>query len=202
MSELERDVLIARVVDAEAGEGDWAALRAMGERDPAVWRELAEAQLQAAALARGVGEAVAIADRVDAPTHAHDRLRPGARLRRGSAWLGWAVAAGLTLAWGTGGLGTSPGAGPGSSASLVPGLGSAEDAYKRYLDLGQQQGFVVGEMPTQVLIHAQPVEDGVYEVTYLRQIIEKARVRGVYGVGEDELGQPVRIPIQPAGGPV
>src|SRR5690606_30859566 len=97
---VERDVLIGRVVDGEATGADWAALEAAAQGDPGVWRDLALAQRDHAALAGAVGAAVGVAARVDLPIgggSAGGGAPPAGRI---GAWGGWAAAAAVALAWG------------------------------------------------------------------------------------------------------
>lgn len=201
MTGVDRDILITRVLDGEATPEDWAAFRAMAARDQAVWADLADAQQDRADLASAVADAIAIADRVEAPVHRHAGEQLNARIRTGAAWLGWVAAAMVAVAGFTGRLGTpAAGVGPGvgaQQAGLFP-ISSPEDAMKLYLDKGQQAGSVLGEVPDRVLLSSAPAADGNgYEVVFLRQIIERQRVKTLYQLGENEAGQAVAVPIEP-----
>ncbi len=209
MTSPDRDILISRVVDGTALDHDWAALEAIGQKDPALWRELALSQRQHAALSSVVHAAGRVADDVDLEipeAHVIGRISGVAR------WGGWAVAAAVALAW-FGGLRSDrsdmnkaspiPGILSPSSASDDPG-----DALQRYLDLGKQRGTVLGEMPAKVVIQAAPAEDnsGRMDVIYLRQIVERARVDDLHRVPSpsDELGRPAgpaRLMARPASSP-
>lgn len=203
MTGVDRDILITRVLDGEATPEDWAAFRAMAARDQAVWADLADAQQDRADLASAVADAIAIADRVEAPVHRHAGEQLNARIRTGAAWLGWVAAAMVALAGFTGRLGTpaaGPGDGPGVGAQQAGlfSISSPEDAMKLYLDKGQQAGSVLGEVPDRVLLSSAPAADGNgYEVIFLRQIIERQRVETLYQLGENEAGQAVAVPITP-----
>src|SRR5205814_9542886 len=61
------------IVDGEAGAGDWHAFRSMAEREPSLWRELAEYQRDQSELSAVVASAIRIADDVEAPVHEEDR---------------------------------------------------------------------------------------------------------------------------------
>jgi len=201
MTGVDRDILITRVLDGEATPEDWAAFRAMAALDQAVWADLADAQQDRADLASAVADAIAIADRVEAPVHRHAGEQLNARIRTGAAWLGWAAAAMVAVAGFTGKLGapaTPGGSGLGAQqAGLFP-ISSPEDAMKLYLDKGQQAGSVLGEVPDRVLLSSVPAADGNgYEVVFLRQIIERQRVKTLYQLGENEAGQAVAVPIAP-----
>lgn len=193
---IDRDTLLTRIIDAEATPGDWAAFRALAAREPAVWSELAEMQREHDDLAGALAAAIAVADRVEIPVHEHHAVRPSVRLRGVSSWGGWLAAAGLLLAFTIGAPRAPQAAGPAQSASLLPT--TPEEALQRYLDLGREAGVVVGQAPELIVLDSVPVEGGEgFEVTYLRQVIEKRRVRDLYRVAQDELGNPVRVPVPP-----
>lgn len=191
MTSPDRDILISRVVDGSALDHDWAAMESLAQKDPLLWRELAQSQRQHAALVSLVNEASRIADATDIEipeTHVIGRLSGVAR------WGGWAAAAAITVAW-LGGLRT--GVPVTNTADLTRGLGSSQkfdspaDALGAYLELGGQQGTVLGEMPAKVVIRTVPADDGSprYDVYYLRQIVERARVDDLYRMSNDELGR-------------
>lgn len=209
MTGTDRDILISRVIDGEASPEDWSALKALAERDPSVWRDLAGLQQDHAELAGAMTEIVSIADGVDAPVEASGGIAERGRLLR--VWGGWAAAAVLAIGWFTnapnsGGMGVVPAGGPGGahSANLGPfGLNKGsepEDYFNAYLRAGEESGNVLGEVGEPVLVQTIPHEDGTYEVRYLRQVMERRRVPQVYGVGieYDERGEarPVLTPVK------
>ncbi len=203
MSEFERDILIARIADGGASEQDWTAFRAAAERDPAMWRELAELQRDAAALTAAVGRAIAVADTVEAPVADHAGYGFARRLRLAGYWGGWAAAAALVLMWSTG---WRPSAGPGipQTSTLTRSFGTPQEALDEYLTRGRQAGFVVGQAPDMVMLDARPATDGRgFEVFYIRQIMERTMVDDLYGMGVDDSGRPgsfrLRIVPAPAG---
>lgn len=191
MSSDDRDILISRVIDGIARDHDWGALDKIAEADPAVWRELALAQRQNAELAGAVGRAVSVADDVEID----GREAPVVIARIGglSRWGGWAAAAALALAW-IGGSRLGAPQGPGSTrdpvqrAALLPV--SAAEALQAYLSKGADEGLVLGEMPTKVMLDAVPVgqDDGHTDVYYIRQIIERVRVEELYRASNNEAG--------------
>ena len=191
------DILINRVVDREASPEDWAELESLAERDPSLWRRLADAEREHATLAAGVEDAIACADRAEIPHHAVDAAhRFQIRLR---AWGGWAVAAILGLAWATaqGVLPTVLNSG-GHQAGLTPVHLSPDEAFEHYMESGMEEGRVLAELPT-VMIDARQVEGSeMYEITVIRRIIERTRVNGAYGVEVDDGGEvrvaPVDVP--------
>lgn len=197
MTGIDRDILMTRVLDGEATPEDWAAFRALASRDQSVWADLADLQQDRAELAGALAEAIAVADRVDAPIAAHAGERFNARLRAGVAWLGWAAAATIAVGAFTGRLGLGPDATPGAQeAGLFP-ISSPEDALQVYFDKGQETGSVLGEMPERVLLTSQPLPDGSgFTVVYLRQFVECQQVPDLFRMGVNEAGQRVPVPIE------
>lgn len=137
----------------------------------------------------------------DPPPAAGSPLSP--RTRRPRSWqpgswrrwtgrAGWAVAAGLMLIWLVGELGPDPHATapPGPDTSLMlPASFTADEAYDQYVSIGEKAGRVVAELPT-VMVESRAMPDGTFEVLYVRQLLERETVSGVYGPvpdGADEL---------------
>lgn len=218
----DRDVLITRIVDQRAGSSDWAAIEQLAASDKTLWREVALAQRDAALLSAAVGRAIAVADNVDLDSVADhpslDRaLAPmpfeQPRVIRPAAWMGWATAAALMLAW-------FAGFQPGGSQSVIPmqgaGIGPVElggtlvktpsEALDAYRKLGQEEGRVVGEVPAKILVKSTPVDEGRggYDVVYIRQIIERARVSDPVRFTQDEAGnaKPVAVPLKENSSPL
>lgn len=204
MTTEDRDILISRIVDAEATDTDWAAFRAMAKGDETAWRDLAEAQHDAADLVTAIGSAIAIADEIDAPLDDHLNFRFQQRMAKVAVWGGWLTAAAVALAWVTEApvskdRGNLDGV---NAAGLIP-LGprldesSADDAYAHYLNRGKETGIVVEESPAPVLLRMEPLAgDSGYEVLFLRQTIERRTVKDLYRFGQDEFGQPHPVPFQ------
>lgn len=208
------DLLISRIADGEAGRADWDAFGALAERSPGAWRALAQAQRDHASLSLAVGVALHAADRVDLPSRAGavefhrrvpERISPFARM---GSWSGWAAAAVIGLAWLSGRSGVGMNTPPGNAAGLLPvsyTINNPEDAVKAYLDVGQKQNLVVGELPQRVVVESRPVQKGGgIEVLYVRQFVERAVVNDLVKFGADELNRPVpvRVPMpQPAAQP-
>ncbi|HZW11239.1 MAG TPA: hypothetical protein VFF69_15155 [Phycisphaerales bacterium] len=194
MTGIDRDVLITRVLDGEATPEDWAAFRAMADRDHSVWADLADAQQDRAELATALSEAVALADDIEAPLEVHAGEQFRRRFIAAGGWFGWAAAAVLALGAATGQIRTGVDREPARQAGLLR-IDSPEDALQVYMDKGQEAGCVIGEVPERVLISSAPTPDGQgYTVVYLRQIIERQRVEDFYTLGRNEAGQPVPVP--------
>jgi len=211
MDGTDRDVLITRMLDGEATPEDWTAFQALAARDASVWAELSSAQQDMAEISASVAQATAVAARVRAPVDAGETddealrealsVRFSGRVRATLAWSGWAAAAALVLAWGTGlpipgsGVGGYGGVPSGAiEAGVVPTRLNSAQALDQYLDTGREEGRVIAEMPTKVLLEARPNPEGAgYEVLFYRQILERAVVpelRTLDGLGrglsEDE----------------
>lgn len=190
MDEIDRDMLISRVVDDQASDADWAQLRRLGEHDAGVWRELAEAQHEHAELCRAVESAIAVADDIDAPVEAGVRRRFAQRIRVVATWGGWAVAATLVLAW------VSTPADSGVPRAALLNL-TPDQAIQRYLDEGRRTGQVIEEIPQRILIETRPEVNGDgLEVIFLRQFIERTHVRTLYRPRQDEFGRWFSVPIK------
>lgn len=204
-----RDILITRAVDGRARPEDWHTIETLAREEPGLWRELALAQRDDRALSMAVTAAAARADGVAVPeaelelvAHHNPRAVVVRRTRLAATWGGWAVAALVALAMVSRQQAGSEGALESNLASVPGGgaLGTATDALNNYLALGKKDGTVLGEMPDKLLVRTTKVEGGEgYEVVFVRQIVERARVPGLYKVSSDEAGNatPVRIVIPP-----
>ncbi len=198
LEEIDRDVLITRIIDARAGAADWKVLRDAAAQDAGVWADLEQATCEARALERAMAPVAAAADGVDLPTLTVDvAARPVVLARIG---LGWLVAALVALGWGAqwyAPLGGAGGWGSGNVASLGLPARTADAALNEYLDLGRKAGRVVAEMPERVVLESRPSDDGKgYEVLYLRQVLERAVVgpEDLYKLGVKEDGRTMLIP--------
>lgn len=202
--DLDRDILITRIIDGEAGPEDWAAFKALAAREPSVWRDLAECQQDQADLALAVGDAARIADSIDLPMDEARSLRLAGRVRRAVSWGGWAMAAVVALAFMTQGRGSTP---PGQGTTNTAGwrlpegtipVSTPDEAYDAYLELGRQQHRFVEEAPTPLLVETRLLQDGRLEVHYVRRVVERVTVRDLFevGVGVDETGRAVPIRVR------
>lgn len=198
-----RDLLLSRVIDAEASAEDWRAFRALAEADGSVWRDLAEAQRQHELLCEGLRAAAGRADGVDLPVLAGDAAPLQRRVDAVARWGGWAAAAALVLVWATGasvpgthgrGLHTA------GLAPAGPALSEATpaEALDRYLDAGRHSGLVVGEIPDRPVIETYTRGDGSIEVVYVRQIVERRVTDRVYREVRDDAGRAVPVAIPAA----
>ncbi len=203
----DRDVLISRVVEGRAAGNDWLALQRLAGQDASVWNDLAASQDQAVLLAQGLDQALSGVEHASLPHpglrlvgHGPHEHAPASRgLRRFRTALPWALAAALALAFGSQFWSRPATIGGANTASLVPsawqGPESPEEALQSYLNLGRDKGTVVGELPQRYVVESRPAADGEgYDVMYVRQILERARVKDLYRTGVDESGRTVLLP--------
>lgn len=202
-TDADRDLLITRAIDGRASAIDWATMEALAGRDPSFWRELALAQRDQRVLERLVGVATGVADSVDLPqsavigTIAHTEQARGGRPSGLRIWGGWIAAAILFVAILSGRLtanlpeGTRGKLG-GNEAGVWP-VGLSSDQYiDRALSQGRQDGRVIGEYGDPYVLATEPASDGKgYTVVYIRPILMKRHVEGVYEPSyvSDETGQ-------------
>lgn len=203
------DLLISRIADGEATTQDWSAFSTLAEKSPAAWRHLAQAQRDHQSLSLAVGVALHAADRVDLPSrdmadsflHRDRATSPAHRIRQ---YGGWAVAAAVALAWlgVNGGQFTLPaGKSPGTeTANIIPAgyfkVSSPDDALALYRDQSKKDDRYIAEVP--VLLESSPATTGKgYEVVYVRQFVERARVDNLLRFAQDETGKliPVKVNI-------
>src|SRR5258705_9501274 len=67
-----REVLLSRVVDGEATDGEWAEFRALADSELPIeasssWRHLSKAQRSQALMSAAIGDELAAAERIEAP---------------------------------------------------------------------------------------------------------------------------------------
>ncbi|MHC5023547.1 MAG: hypothetical protein ACYTGG_06495 [Planctomycetota bacterium] len=190
--------LISRLVDDDDVGDGWDQFEKQALAEPRLWRDLARAQRDHAALRAEMAAAAAVADRVDLP------VATGAgRWRALGSWSGWAAAAVILLAATmqmTLPTGSVPP--PGDETALADL--SPADTLREYLRKGRERGDVIGEMPSKMLVDVQPDPSGDgYQLLYLRPILEKTSVRDLYELaGQDEAGRPSFVRYQPQGGRV
>lgn len=188
------EVLISRVVDAEATGADWAELDAFAQSDPGVWARLAEAQRAQNALQRAVDDALTVAELVDLPDPRAEFERSWSDRVR--VWGGWLAAAVIVLAWaGNFAQGTrqstpsASNAGIGSTNGLTP-----DQLLQMYLTQGREGGRVVGEMPM-VMLESTRTPEGRAEITFVRPLVERMIVDNFYELGKNDAGQVVPVPV-------
>ena len=199
------ELLLSRIVDAEANDADWAAFRAAAAADETLWRTLAEAQAAQQDLVMALTPTLEAADKCALPRPAeneHDHTLLS--LRRWPAWSGWAVAALVAVMWwvnGWAGLNLSDHddnradstAGIFNMPKVAQAATTPNDLLQGYL----RSDHVLGQGPLQ-LLKTMETKEGT-QVVVLRPIYEKLTLDPVYQPLLDETGRvvPRRVPRQP-----
>ncbi|MFG0275769.1 MAG: hypothetical protein ACF8QF_12010 [Phycisphaerales bacterium] len=185
------DILISKAADGCASAEEWDELRRLGAIDPTLWDRLAAESRSCALLAQGLEEATRIADGVEIDA---SRAAGAAHMRfRLRVWSGWAAAAAVAVVWlGNSILGT--GAYMGDTAGFT-GVSNADQALDRYRALGTAEGRFVSELPMVMVSSETDPETGRVEVLYLRRILERTEIDGMYTAAEDETGSLMPVPV-------
>lgn len=185
------DRLISRIVDRRAAPQDWSSFVELARSEPGHWEQLLATLRADVALRAGVAGALEMAESVETP------LPSLSRWRQARPWTGWAAAGLLALAWaGASTFGPQPVVAPASplvqpAPSNVARTESEPPAWDSVTPVGQ-------ELPLRLMgARPGPAGQGV-EVFYVRPVVERAVVDGVYSVGTDELGRPAPVQIDPA----
>ncbi len=169
--------LLSRLVDGSADAADWSrwSLAAAGQADR--WRELAEMQADHGRIQRVMARASETAEHVALPLEPH--VSP--IVLRLSAWSGWAMAAMVALAAVIWHFAASNATAPVSTPNAVQASDmSANEAFDHYIERGRDEGVVVNELPTRVLVDVRDSPDGGYQLLYLRQVLERVQVPDLY----------------------
>ncbi len=179
MTELRIDMLISRIVDKVETPEEWGEFRAIAATEPSAWELLAEATRDNDRLVTLAREATDFAERVELPDSSGPP--PLYRFRRRMfEGAGWVAAAALIIAWittGRAGVTSVPSDVQTAGAALPPAPAlSADDAFSRYLDQGQADGIVVGEVNPKILLETSALPAGGFEVVFVRQVIERRQV--------------------------
>ncbi len=182
--ELEAERLLERIVDSEASLEDCARFELLADRESLLWRTLALRQQEMAVLAESVAKRIEGAEQID--------LSPGYERRRinlGVTLSGWAAVVVLGLWWALlGGGGSGGGRGP---DELLPAVDSgagalaltAEEHYRKYLEVGRREGLIIGELDP-ILLQTEPMPDGRHRIRFVRRIEAYAVVQSPPDVRE------------------
>ncbi len=221
----DRELLIGRLLadpTDDDGEEVWSHFRAHAGRDAAAWEQLARAFRHELALRtaaerehgqrRAITEIDRAIERSGPTSHAargvaveNDRAlapSPSSAPRRAAGVFGragWAVAAGLMVIGSVSFLGpvqdaTTP-HGPDAPRTITASF-TADEAYDQYVSIGEQAGRIVAELPT-VMVESRAMPDGSFEVLYVRQLLERETVSGMYELQPDDAGELNPVPIPP-----
>lgn len=203
------DLALSRFVDGLAASDDVSLIDSEEAARPGVWRQVAQAQRLNASLntelipmlARAANVIIPAAAPIVIPVNGRDSDSASHRFSRrtklAAAWGGWAAAAAVALST------LAPVATPSNTATLERGsvasapILSAAETLSDYLSKGKTDGTVIGELPRKVLVETTERADGAgFDVIYLRQIMERARVDDLYRFSSDELGNPTPVRVQ------
>lgn len=189
------DRLISRIVDRRAEPQDWSGFLTLAHAEPAHWEQLLATLRADGALRAGVADALATADTVETPLPSLSRWRQ---------WTGWAAAGVLALSWaGSSALSlaspTPPLSGPVATQAVpvtAPATAPSDGSVAAAVKLSDKPAFE--DLPLR-LVGTRPGPDGRgVEVLYVRPVVERAFVDGVYSTGTDELGRPAPVQVDPA----
>jgi len=192
------DRLISRIVDRRAEPQDWSGFADLARAEPAQWERLLSSLRTDGALRTALDGALASADRVELPLPSLPRWRQ---------WTGWAAAGLLALCWaGSSGLGlpsrapiSTPPARPVASSPVNGGSPASPTAAGGTAPVAAGTVDPVVEQLPLRLMDARPGPSGRgVEVLYVRPVVERAVVDGVYSFGTDELGRPAPVKVDPA----
>jgi hypothetical protein len=187
------DLLVSRIADSEATPEEWGAFNDLADRHPWAWRDLARAQRDHAAMCAAVGAMVEHADLVALPVRAGGHGAAPSRMTV-MTWGGWAVAACLALVYFGGVRPGAPSVPTGHGAGVNLANWTPDDYVKGYVDAGRRSGLVMGEVPQRMLIESRALgPDEGFEVVYVRQFVERARVRDLVRFAADEAGRPMPV---------
>lgn len=200
-SDIDRDVLIARVVDGEASARDWETLKDLASRDQTVWAELSETQRAHDELVRAVERATAPAACVELPEVDVPVVNvTQRRLDAVSKFGGWAAAAAIVLVGYVGLRMPQFQQAPDETmtGSMIPVATTPEEAANRYLALQDDSGAFLRELPEQVILGYEPGESGRTRVYKVRQLVVVDEVDEVLQRAKDEFGNTVEVPVRVA----
>jgi hypothetical protein len=186
------DRLISRIVDRRAEPQDWSSFTALAHSEPAHWEQLLTTLRADVALRAALAGVLETAETVETPLPSLSRWR---QLR---PWTGWAAAGLLALAWaGASRFDLQRQASP-ASPLAQPAAPSNVARTATDAPLWNTNAPVVEELPLRLMgARPGPAGRGI-EVLYVRPVVERAVVDGVYSVGTDELGRPAPVQIDPA----
>jgi hypothetical protein len=160
----ETDELISRLVDDAAGADDRARFETRAAGDPDLWRQLALAQRDMAALRTAYEHETAAAEQVELP---------GAAVRRPFAWLafsGWAAAFLIGLFWlAMHQASTTPGPSGRTVDERRPVPMTPEEHFASYLGAP----YVLNQLQP-VVVDVEEMHDGRLGVHFIRRIEEFA----------------------------
>lgn len=197
MSTDQHEQLIVRILNRELQARDLDELAQLSQNEPEALSQIAATLRAAATIESGVEAAESIAASVELPDkYEINNVATNPIVR----WSGWAAAAMLAAAWVL-------------SVVLKPSLPSvdapirsnillsANEALEQYIRAGIAEGRIVEELPL-LTVELRPAEDGEgMDVFYVRRVLERAHVKGMYKMGMDEQGRAVVLPTDEISSP-
>lgn len=200
MNETRTNTLIDRIAAQEADQTSFREFETAARDQPELWERLArslrdELDLRSAmhASEHGVRADAEIRAAIDGSALRSRNRKPQFQFRM---WSGWAAAAVIVLTWAT--LTMSTGSGEPEHNAAPTGMRlislTADDAFEQYLEIGHNEGRVIGELPAR-MIEFESGDDGSVVVYYVRQLLERERIDQMYQYMPDELGRPLPVPI-------
>jgi len=199
------DILIGRIAANEANAVEWMQFESEAAARSGAWERLARTLRDELQMRSALDEALATADHADVPSRAFES--PVALIVRRIGWTGWAVAAMIAVSWVIVSVAIPDTArtipADTSGGATLAEYANPEDAYRDYVRLGAREGRVLDELPM-VMIDARPIEAAegapeggppAYEVYYIRQLLERARVNHAFEMNRDDRGRQVPVKV-------
>ena len=196
-----KDLPLSRIVDRIDVPEDWRRLRRAASVDETVYAELIDWLEQDAELRAATHRIVAVADQVELQSVPAGTLPHGLRVfLHGPLFgmTGWLAAALLAVFWlGDQLASDAPPAAPRTTPlellSADGGLFAAGPSDETVDRAALARAFP--ELPP-ILVRAEPLESGGYDVVWMRRTFEQASVPELFGVAYDEYGEATPVPYQ------
>lgn len=158
----EAETLVGRLLDREATMEERRRFEGLASTDPALWRALAERQLDMDLLAQGIEEHIGAADRIEVSLAAPRRLAGWA-----TTFSGWAAALLLGITWTVLSARAPERSAMITDAPLLEKDLSPQEHLKEYL----RAEHVVGVLAP-ILLETEQLPDGRYRMRIIRRIEE------------------------------
>ncbi len=182
--------LTDRILNRQLEARDLDELAQLSQTNPQALSQIAATLRAAATIEIGVDAAESIAMSVELPDNIEIKNAATNPIVR---WSGWSAAAMLAAAWLLVALlkPTLPSVKEPTSPNI---LLTANEALEQYMRAGKEEGRIVEELPL-LTVKLSPSEDGEgIDVLYVRRVVERARVKGMYKMGMDDQGRAVVLP--------
>ncbi|MCH8822643.1 MAG: hypothetical protein IH984_03955 [Planctomycetes bacterium] len=189
--------LVDRILNRQIEARDLDELAQLSQNDPQALTQIAATLRATATIESGVQTAESIAASVELPDNFEIKRSATNPIVR---WSGWSAAAMLAAAWLLVAI-LKPTL-PSVNESISPNiLLTANEALEQYMRAGMAEGRIIEELPL-LTVDLRPAEDGEgMDVFYIRRVIEKAHVKGMYKMGMDDQGRAVVLPTDEISSP-